>query len=193
MGLMIHSLARVPLTTDRDYFIYLLDYGWDEPIADTLRKNFNKMAKLASEYKAVVIMGLEGSHFNNEVLSFHNINGQPGDEVLPAILITTRHPHAFRDDSSYNYRMLRENFTDRMLLIPLKKICKTPQDVVLLIEKMFNDIEQKKTLADFQVVQELKKGKQGALADALLLEPNFAGIGINLNSIINYLLGRDQK
>ncbi|MCI0488677.1 MAG: hypothetical protein L0229_18975 [Blastocatellia bacterium] len=158
MGLMIYSLARLPLNTERDFYIYLLDYGWDEPIAETLRKNFQKMARLASENKAVVMMGLEGSHFEDEVLAFHRINGQPGDKILPAILITTRHPHQFRDDRRHNYTILKQDFTDRMLLIPLQKICKTPQDVVTLIERIFRDIGDKKTLADFQVARELKKG-----------------------------------
>ena len=192
MGLMIHSLARVPLTTERDYYIYLLDYGWNEPIAETLRSNFPKMARLASENKSVVMMGLEGSHFNDEVLSFHSINGQPGDEMFPGILITTLHPHHFRDERASSHKLLREDLSDKMLLIPLQKICKTPQDVVSLIERIFRDINEKKTLADFHVTKELKRGKQGALADALLLEPNIAGVGINLNYVLNYFMGRDK-
>jgi hypothetical protein len=192
MGLMIHSLAKIPLNAERDYYIYLLDYGWSEPIADTLRKNFQKMAQLASETHSVVMMGLEGSHFNDDVLSWHRINGQPGDEMLPAILITTRHPHLFKEDQLHSYATLREDYSDRMLLIPLQKVCNAPRDVVTLIEKLFRDIKEKKTLADFQVVSEMKKGKRGALADALLLEPNIAGVGININTVINYLLGREK-
>jgi hypothetical protein len=191
MGLMVHSLARLPLNAERDYFIYLLDYGWKEPIADTLRQNFQRMARLASENKSVVLMGFEGSHFNDEVLSWHRVNGQPGEEMLPALLITTRHPHQFRDV------YLREpdddvkgEFADRMLLIPLHKVCESPTDVMLLIEKIFRDIKERKALADFEVSRELKKGKQGAFVDALILEPNIAGVGLNLNYIVNFLLGR---
>jgi hypothetical protein len=192
MGLMIHSLAKLPLNAERDYYIYLLDYGWSEPIADTLRMNFQKMANLASETNSVVMMGLEGSHFNDDVLSWHKINGQPSDEILPAILVTTRHPHLFNEDRLHNYTTLREEYSDRLLLIPLQKVCKTPRDVVTLIERLFRDIKEKKTLANFQVVSEMKKGKRGALADALLLEPNIAGVGININSVINYLMDREK-
>ncbi|MEW6126038.1 MAG: hypothetical protein AB1757_03160 [Acidobacteriota bacterium] len=191
MGLMIHSLAKLPLNAERDYYIYLLDYGWKEPIADTLRSNFHKMATLASETHSVVMMGLEGSHFNDDVLSWHNINGQPGDKLLPAILITTRHPHLFKEDRQYNYSTLRDDYSDRLLLIPLQKICKTPRDVVILIERLFTGIKEKKTLSNFQVSSEMKKGKLGALADALLLRPNIKGVGVDLNYVINYLMGRD--
>ena len=192
MGLMIHSLAKLPLYEERDYFIYILDYGWAEPIADTLRTNFNRMASLASKGNSVVMMGLEGSHFNDDVLSWHSINGQPGDEILPAILITTRHPRLFNDDLTRNYKTLHEDYSDRLLLIPLQKVCKTPRDVVTVIERLFTDIGEKKTLANFQIVSEMKKGTRGALTDALLLEPNIAGVGINLNAVINYFLKRDK-
>ncbi len=37
MGLMVHSLEGIPAGHHRDYYIYLLDYGWDEPLADALR------------------------------------------------------------------------------------------------------------------------------------------------------------
>lgn len=37
MGLKVHSLQNVPQTENRDFFIYLLDYGWHEPLSRTLR------------------------------------------------------------------------------------------------------------------------------------------------------------
>ena len=33
MGLMIHSLGEIPADVQRGYYVYLLDYGWDEPLA----------------------------------------------------------------------------------------------------------------------------------------------------------------
>ena len=60
-----------------DYFIYLLDYGWNEALSNALKNNFGRMATLASEQKnAVVIMRTkQGVHFSDEVLSWHSING----------------------------------------------------------------------------------------------------------------------
>jgi hypothetical protein len=192
MGLMLHSLAELPITAERSYYIYLLDFGWAEPIVKTLKENFEKMAILSSQTNSIVMMGLEGSHFNDDVLSWHNINGLPGEEILPALLVTTLHPHFFKINSETNYTILQEDYSDKLLIIPLRKICKEPKDVVVLIEKLFRDIADKKTLGNFQVVKEMKKGKKGALADALLLEPNIGGLGLNLNKIINYFLERDN-
>lgn len=49
MGLMVHSLQNIPESKNRDYLIYLLDYGWDEPISKGLRDNFDKMAEIAAK------------------------------------------------------------------------------------------------------------------------------------------------
>jgi hypothetical protein len=186
MGLIIHSLGELPTNAERSYYVYLLDYGWDEPLGETLLKNFDKMAALASANNAVVIRGVEGFHFADEVLSWHHVNGQPSDEILPAILITTRHPRQFREDQHDKYPK------DRLVLIPLSRVCKSPTEVVSLIEKIFRDIRDKRCLADFEVAKELLKGKQGALVDALILEPNISGIGINLNYLINFLLEKNR-
>ena len=45
IGLMIHSLGELPANVERGYFIYLLDYGWDEPLGEALLKNFDRMGK----------------------------------------------------------------------------------------------------------------------------------------------------
>lgn len=36
MGLMIHSLEEFPSEATRGYYIYVLDYGWDEPLSNAL-------------------------------------------------------------------------------------------------------------------------------------------------------------
>ncbi|OQA19250.1 MAG: hypothetical protein BWY63_01780 [Chloroflexi bacterium ADurb.Bin360] len=191
MGLMIHTLGELPANAERGYYIYLLDYGWKEPLANALQENFHNMADMASRHDAVVIRGLVGSHFDDEVLSWHHVNGQPGDEILPAILITTRHP---RDFHAYDWsdRKATKEYEDRMLLIPLRKACTTSTEVVNLVNKIFSDIKDQKALRDFTVTQEMKRGQRGAVVDALILEPNIGGVGINLNYIINFLLGRKQ-
>ncbi len=67
MGLHVYSLDNIPQSSNRDYFIYLLEYGWHEPLAQALNDNFNKMANLAAKNRAVIIKGTELSHFENEV------------------------------------------------------------------------------------------------------------------------------
>ncbi len=201
MGLKVHSLGRIPTEIDRGYFVYLLDYGWDEPLSRGLRSNFDMMASLASRNNAIVIAGFDGEEFTNEVFSWHQVDGQPGDEILPAILITTCHPHDFaaqnefpggrrRDPDSAKPSTSKRGaavFNDRLVLIPLRGLCKTETDVTSVIEKIFRDIRDKKALPDFEVYQQVAHGDRGALVDALILKPSLAGVGIDLKAIARFL------
>lgn len=192
MGLMVHSLEGIPDEHHRDYFIYLLDYGWYEPLSQALKDNFGKMATLASEKKnAVVIMRTdEGVHFSDEVLSWHSINGEDAEreELLPAILVTNRHPSEFRRRALGTIdKEAEENL--KMIFFPLKKHCKDTTEVVELIQKIFSKIKQEQDLDDFAITKEKKRGVGGALANSVMLEPNFAGVGFSFNKFINYLRG----
>jgi hypothetical protein len=172
----------LPNTDDgRDFFIYVLDYGWKEPLTDTLVANFTNMARMASQTKSVVIAGIEPVHFANEVFSWHGIDGIDGEQILPAILITTLVPSYFRE---HNEELKgKAELKDKLLLIPLKTACRTTNDVVELIQSIFTDIKEKKQLSGFTVAKRIKKDGWRHLADAVILEPNFAGVGLNLRKL----------
>ena len=150
MGLLIHSLEILSPEAKRDYFIYILDYGWSEPLADVIRKNFQTLARWASKNESAIITGVgEIGHFDNEVLSWHRINGEDAEDILPAILITRTNPHKFREFSDFKKGTIDKTFS--YLLIPLKKTCKNESDILDLLSKITRDIEKKKDLKDFQV------------------------------------------
>jgi hypothetical protein len=183
MGLHVHSLGNLPDTVDgRDYFIYVLDYGWKEPLTDALAANFNKMSAMADQSRSVVLAGIEPIHFANEVFSFHGINGEDGEKILPAILITTLTPSYFRE---HNGERESSEIDDKLLLIPLKAACDTTEDVIRLIKSIFNDINEKKKLSNFAVAKKIKKNGFRRLADALILEPNISGVGIDVRKLLH--------
>jgi len=187
MGLYIHSLLEIPADAKRNYYIYLLDYGWSEPLAESLFKNFQQMADLASKHNAIVIRGTaDRVHFTDDVFSWHNINGENGEELLPGILITNRNPHEFKESFSDHSNSNSDKKDFKIIFFPLKKYCKTTTDVANYVDKIFKDILEKKDLSDFKIKKEMKKGLGRALVDGLLLEPNIAGVGYNFNEIINY-------
>ena len=88
---------------------------------------------MASRSNAVVVHGPRGVHFEDEVLSWHRVNGQDAKDILPAILITTRHPSTFRE--SFETKRSKRETKDALLLIPLRKVCKSAEDVVDLIQE----------------------------------------------------------
>ncbi|EMN7432248.1 hypothetical protein WB904_004878, partial [Vibrio parahaemolyticus] len=185
MGLHVHNLGNLPVDSEREYFIYMLDYGWHEPLSEAMRANFTNMARLASKSKSVVIAGVEPIHFENEVFSYHGINGEHGEDILPALMVTTLHPRYFKE---HNHSWIESGeIEDKLLLIPLKKCCETTSDVVSLIHKIFKDIESKKELSGFAVHKELNKGSGWRnAADAVILEPNIGGFGINLKKLFGF-------
>jgi hypothetical protein len=186
MGLVISSLNNFPYKRLRDYYVYLLEYGFDDPVGSALMDNFWHMAKMASKNKAVVIAGSADDrfHFANEVLSFHNINGENADEILPAILITNRPPDEFKE---YDGQGKRHPKDCNLILIPLKRFCKDASEVAALIQKIFTDIEKKKDLSEFRVAKEMKGGIGKAIVDSIILEPNFSGIGFSFNKLAQQL------
>ncbi|WP_249032585.1 hypothetical protein [Tenebrionicola larvae] len=194
MGLHVHSLNNIPKTANRDYFIYLLEYGWKEPLAQALNDNFNKMANIAAQTRAVVIKGTELGHFENEVFSWHGINNERG-EILPALLITNTHPSYFMENN-HGYRRERGLYREtkngelKLILIPIKKFCTTTPEVISLIEKVFSDIESGRDLSDFKIAKETQKGIGSAIVDSIILEPNFYGVGFSLKRLSNFLRGR---
>jgi len=194
MGLHVHSLKNIPKSENRDYLIYLLEYGWHEPLAQSLNDNFGKMANIAAQNRAVVIKGTELAHFENEVFSWHQINNERGEEILPAILITNAHPSYFLAN---NHGYIREhgfyredkNGELKLVLIPLKKFCSTTSEVISLIENLFVDIEAGKDLSEFKVAKEAQKGIGSAIVDAIILEPNISGVGFSFKKLGSFLRG----
>jgi hypothetical protein len=191
VGLYVHSLGELPSSAERAYFLYLLDYGWDEPLGEAMRKNLPQMADKASRSDAVVIHGPRRVHFEDEVLSWHHVKGEPAETILTALLVTTRHPATIRD--GYGPARSRGVPSDAMLLIPLKKTCQTAQDVADLIQKVFRDITAKKPLSEFQITREMRKGMGRSLVDAIVLEPNVAGMGVDVKKALATLFGKERK
>src|ERR1039457_3906762 len=187
MGFYVHSIGELPREAYRSYYVYLLDYGWDETFGEAVRSNLPRMADAASRSDAVVSHGPRGMHFEDEVLSWHDINGSPADEILPAILVTTGHPSTFREVFGPSGRFRAP--AAALLLIPLRKTCKTPDDVVTLIDRLFRDVAGKKELSDFAVAKEMRRGAGSAIVDALIVQPRVGGIGIDLAKLGRFFKG----
>ncbi|UJR53389.1 hypothetical protein [Dickeya zeae] len=191
MGLYVHSLNNIPKSENRDYLIYLLDYGWHEPLAKAINDNFDKMVSIAAKNRAVVIKGTELAHFENEVFSWHQINNEKGDSILPAILITNAHPSYFKENN-HGYRKHKGLYKEsnsgelKLILIPIKKFCKNTTEAISLIERVFSDIQSGRDLSEFMIAKEIKKGVGSAIVDSIILEPNISGIGFSLEKFIKY-------
>lgn len=140
-----------------------------------------------------MVKGLPDSHFGSEVLSWVKINGQSPGMVLPALLITTVHPQYFVDshdrgplEEMQSNQKPFEEIKEALIFLKIKDICKSPKDVVILLEKIFHDIKQGHAIKDFTIAREQQWSEHGALVDALILEPSLAGLGVDIKKLINW-------
>jgi hypothetical protein len=189
MGLYVSSMRELPVG-DRTLYLYLLDYGWPAGDYEQLfRQNFGHLSHRASETGAVVVMSSQGVHFANEVLSWHHVFGHDSAELLPALLLTHAHPTYFQSSEP------RESDADLgdVALIPLRAACTTPQDFLTIVGSIFEDLEKGLTLRNFRaekfdvlaVRESSMWGEAKArVGDALILQPNFAGLGFDFKKFL---------
>ena len=187
MGLYVSTMKELP-TGDRTLYVYLLDYGWPDGEYERLfHENFGHLSQRASETGAVVVMSNRGVHFANEVLNWHKICGHEASDILPAILMTHTHPRYFADQENDG------NLGD-IALLPLGQFCTTPQDFLRTMASIFDDLDKGLTLRNFRAEQfdvlrqhprELPRWEGGSVGAAVILQPNFAGIGIDLKKLFS--------
>ncbi|MBV7255587.1 hypothetical protein KCG44_02175 [Pacificimonas sp. WHA3] len=190
MGLYVSSLKSLPYA-GRSLYVYLLDYGWpDDDYAALFKRHFLGLANRASETEAIVVASERGIHFANEVFDWHSIVGLDANQVLPAIMISTVHPHYFERGS------FREDTGEAhdLVLIPLREACTSPDEFLQLVGSIFDDLERGLTLRQFAIAKKdrgpfgLVDGELGLVKRswaATILQPNFMGVGVDLKKLFS--------
>ena len=173
MGLRVHALADIPAEAQRSYWVYLLNYGWKDSLTKTVDEHLDKLVEVAGRYNAVVVTGT-GQHVDNEVMSWHGVDGVSGSDVFPAILITTRNPHDF-------LRGVLSDDETRVVMFPLNDACKSPDEVVSLLRRICGCIRDRRPLADFEV----KESISGRVFRSIVAKPTIGGIGVDLKELLS--------
>jgi hypothetical protein len=77
-----------------------------------------------------------------------------------------------------------------MLLIPLRKACKNPTEVVALVSQIFNDIKDERRLKNFEVTKEMHRGIKDAIVDAVVLQPKIGPLGFDFHKFFDRIRQR---
>ena len=124
------------------------------------------------------------------------MNGLPADDLLPAIMITDCEPASLAQASEFGPRRQHRggtaNYPERFIILPLRELCKTASDVALLLEKITQDLESGTALQDFEVAR-LVDETEGGAAEMLSLQPNIAGVGVDLKMAFEWGKAELQK
>lgn len=202
MGLYVSHITTLPADRRRELYVYLLDFGWPEGEYEKIfKEHFQSISRRASGAGAIVIASHRGVHFANEVLSFHRVFELDAADVLPAILITRTHPSYFVETWGEEEHPIPNPEVDDLcksdvVLIPLKRACTTPDGFISLVESIFADLAAGLTLRKFRVAKHNTRHELmlkeptwreavKRLGKAIVLEPNFAGIGVDLKELID--------
>lgn len=190
MGLWISQLGSVNIRGERSLYIYLLDYGWPDGDWEKLfKKHFSRMAGLAQDSEAIVVGSNNGTHFANEVLSWHRVASLDADRVLPGLLITKTHPAYFNDEQFYQSASIKPDLED-LLVIPLRDFCTDETDFLRSIEGIFEDLKKGTELRNFEIAQHDPRRKtfgqrSQQLVGAIELKPGIFGISIDLKKLLS--------
>jgi len=180
MGLHIHTLSKIPDYMDKDWFIYLLEYGPRDPFTAAMNACFDEMAEWSSTGNAVTVKGTTPVHFNDEVLSWHNIGGLDGEDVLPALLISTINPHVFNDFCGPGREKYKPN--DKLVVIPLRKIADNSDQVYAVVRRVLKELQQGTNLSSLEATV-AGRGYRQRVVDAVELKPSVAGASIDLKKL----------
>ena len=179
MGYSLTTLAKLPYDKDNEFYIFILgaNANWKGGILESILKNFDYLAEQIGP-NAIIAKGLKPREWTYEISQkyFSDINNI--GELFPGLLITNSHPDTF-DESSLR------------ILVSLKQI----EDNFENIEQFFNllsDFISKKDDKFIQVAEKkiswIEKANQ-----ALELKPNFIGIGLNINKLIELNYKKDKS
>ena len=198
MGLLISHLKTLEAFPDRELYIFLLDYNWpDGKYEKIFKTHFQTMAKRASDSNSVVVGSNRGIHFANEVLSFYRVFDLNADKVLPAILITKAHPSYFVETIGPEEHPIKDPTSDDLcrddvVLIPLKDACSSAEEFSTIIESIFSDLDsgtelQNFSIAEYDTYHQYQENRRQSLSErignALILEPNLSGMGVDLRKL----------
>lgn len=152
------------------------------------RDNFQSIAQRASETGSIVIASHRGVHFANEVLNWHRIVGVDSADILPALLVTETHPNYFRE--SYDETQSAADGLGKLLLVSFRDACSSSEHFTAVMETVFTDLAAGTSLSNFRVAEHdrLTRANEAAdrrglgrrLLDAVIVQPNFAGIGFDM-------------
>lgn len=170
MGYMLSSLAELPVDDEVDLYIFVVDEGWQSESHDLIEKNFARVAREIGT-KAVIAKGLNEQLWTAEVCQKY-LGKDYGDllSLIPAFLITDAHPDNLNDNSMRLLASLikvRQQFGNYDAFFTLLTRFARNQD------RSFIDLFQK------------RESVARTAAGMLELKPNFCGVGVNLNAVID--------
>ncbi len=168
MGHLIHSLAKIPVDTSVDFYIFMVGKVlWEGGAQQLVSKNFKLLAKEIGE-DSFIVEGLT-EHFADEVcIKYLGKEHKKLKNLMPALLITDSHP---------------ENLTDKSLrlIVPTRTMSENYQ----IVDEFFSSLSEfiRGESSEFIDLLEDASSNFKFINEVFVLQPNIMGVGVNINDI----------
>ncbi len=169
MGYMLNALGNLPIEENIELYIFIVNGGWRGGLYDNIEKNFSNIAQRIGP-KAVIAKGFDSETWSSQVArKYFGENHSELFDAIPALFLTDAHPDKLTKGS------LR-------LIIPLKDVEQRFGDWDTFFRSLSNFALEKnpKFLECFEDAKRLL-AEGNKIID---LKPNFFGIGVNVNALI---------
>lgn len=172
MGYVLNQLSNLPVDDNINFYIFVVNGQYRDPLYEVIQDNFIQIAREIGD-NAVVAMGTDSKAFTTSVARKYLGDGNSDASftaLLPALLITNDHPDHLNADS------LR-------LVVPLKH---AKENFGSNWHQFFDSLAQFVRGENDGFARKFED--KGDLLDAsnkvVLLQPNFFGLGVNVNALI---------
>lgn len=176
MGYLLNSLANLPVDEDVNFYIFVINGQWQEPLYEMMERNFSQVAKSIGN-NAVIAKGLDPKGFCGEVEEkYFGSEAARLFPLLPALLITDAHPDEIDDES------LR-------LIVPLKEAEERFGGWPQFFSQLSDFVQHR----DDEFVKRFSKLEDAFDAADRLIEfkPGIFGVSLNVNEIYRWWRKRD--
>lgn len=176
MGYSLSSIAKLPIDKENEFYIFILggNANWEGGILQTLFKNFDILAKEIG-HNSIIAKGLNPREWSQELSSIYFGENTNAENYFPGILITDSHPENFTKDSM-------------RILISLNQV-KEKFDNIEQFFNLLTDFTTRKNDSFIEFV-ETNVNWLNELNKAVDLKPNFIGLGININSLLDLVINK---
>lgn len=182
MGFITTNIANVP-TRGYEWYIMLIEDGWEDDLRETLSGNFEELANRVGS-DALVVKGLEWEEFYPRGFDqnvVQNSGPSPGPP-LPAILVTNKPPNRIDWDTADS----GVSIDPKIIFLPLAEYDQPTETLGNFLDNLVH------SLKDPGAIEALEQGDEKYIEEKwawlnkyVNIKPNFFGFGIDMENIIS--------
>ncbi len=191
MGHVASDIATVPATNGKgehyNWFIFFLPGEYENQIRNEITDNFFRISRRVGK-ENLFVTGTELDDFHSDVLLRYRgyRQGYFDDNVpLPALMVT--------DTAPSEVAVELQDFDAKILYFPLADTHLREGMLSNFLRQLFATLQDAEAFENLEEMHDdMLNEKWGWVTRYFDLKPNFMGLGINLNAIIEDLANRDE-